>query len=142
MKIVKIEVTDLFYKPTIEFYNIQILDKVFTGIKKAPPVYVIKFSDRIPNQIDGIEFDWIISFADKEWSIGDLYFKLGFKKVSESKPNYKYLVEKKRVNKQRFKKSKLVSEGFDNSKSETEIMHDRGIYKIWDCGQIKFIYQP
>jgi len=59
MKIEKIEVTDLFYKPTIEFYNIPILDKVFTGIKKAPPVYVIKFSDRISSrEIDGIEFDW------------------------------------------------------------------------------------
>ena len=60
MKIQKIEVTDLFYKPTIEFYNIQILDKVFTGIKKAPSIYVIKFSDRISSssEIDGIEFDW------------------------------------------------------------------------------------
>lgn len=84
----------------------------------------------------------IISFADKEWSLGELYFKLGFKQISESKPNYKYVVNKKRINKQRFKKSNLVSEGFDSSKSESEIMHERNIYRVWDCGQIKFLYIP
>lgn len=80
----------------------------------------------------------IITFADKEWSIGDLYYKLGFEKKYETKPNYKYLVDKKRINKQRFKKSRLVLEGYDINKSEAEIMSERGIWKVWDCGQIKF----
>jgi hypothetical protein len=82
--------------------------------------------------------DRMITFADKEWSVGDLYFKLGFEKSYETEPNYKYLVDKKRTNKQRFKKSRLVSEGYDINKSEAEIMSEREIWKVWDCGQIKF----
>ena len=80
----------------------------------------------------------IISFADKEWSTGDLYYKLGFELKYESDPNYKYLVDMKRVNKQRFQKKKLVNMGYDINKSESEIMFDLKYYKIFDCGQLKF----
>ena len=80
----------------------------------------------------------IITFADKEWSIGDLYYRLGFERIGDSNPNYKYIVDKVRVNKQRFKKSNLVKEGYDINKSESKIMFELGIHKIYDCGQIKF----
>jgi hypothetical protein len=80
----------------------------------------------------------IISFADKDWSLGEIYLKLGFDKISESKPNYKYVINRNRVNKQRFKKSNLVKNGYDISKSESEIMSELGNYRVWDCGQIKF----
>lgn len=80
----------------------------------------------------------IISFADREWSVGDLYLKLGFENLYTTKPNYKYLLDKRRVNKQRFKKSRLIKEGFDQLDSESEIMMHREIWKIYDCGQIKF----
>jgi hypothetical protein len=83
----------------------------------------------------------IISFADKAWSDGALYFRLGFRLVNETEPDYKYVIDKKRVNKQRFKKSNLVAEGFSNDLSESEIMLGRGIYKIWDCGQLKFEFR-
>ena len=69
----------------------------------------------------------IISYADKDWSIGNLYEKLGFIIINESVPDYKYLVDKKRIHKSRFKKSKTgISESNLN------------IPKIWDCGKIKF----
>jgi hypothetical protein len=88
--------------------------------------------------IDNFSPSRIISFADKEWSRGDLYSKLGFHKIGDSKPNYKYMLKNKRVNKQRFKKSRLIEEGFEAKMSESEIMLEKGIYKIWDCGQLKF----
>jgi hypothetical protein len=69
----------------------------------------------------------IISYADRDWSSGDLYQKLGFNKVSESKPDYKYLVNDKRVHKSNFKKSIT---GLSESNLD--------IYKVWDCGKIKF----
>jgi len=81
----------------------------------------------------------IISFADKSWSNGSLYFKLGFDLLSTSYPNYSYYIDKKRVNKQRYKKSNLVKIGYDKSLSESKIMEDEfGSYKIFDCGQLKF----
>jgi hypothetical protein len=82
----------------------------------------------------------IISFSDISWSNGDLYSKLGFSVSSISKPNYSYLIDKKRSNKQKWKKSNLVKMGFDQSLSESKIMEDNfGAYKIWDCGQIKYV---
>lgn len=82
----------------------------------------------------------IISFADKSWSNGSLYFKLGFELLSTSYPNYSYFIDKKRVNKQRYKKSNLVKIGYDKSLSESKIMEDEfGSYKIFDCGQLKFV---
>jgi hypothetical protein len=75
----------------------------------------------------------IISYADKDWSNGKLYDKLGFEKVSDTVPDYKYIVNKKRVHKSNFKKSKLMS-----NLSESEEMKNKGINKVWDCGKIKF----
>jgi hypothetical protein len=73
-----------------------------------------------------------------EWSKGNLYKKLGFNLKSISKPNYKYVVNDIRVNKRRFMKSILVDSGEDPNLSESEIMDNKGYYKVFDCGQMKF----
>jgi hypothetical protein len=81
----------------------------------------------------------IISFADKSWSNGELYYKLGFNLIYESYPNYHYIIEDKRSNKQKWKKSNLIKMGFDPSLTESKIMEENfGSYKIFDCGQLKF----
>ena len=80
----------------------------------------------------------IISYADKDWSNGNLYFKLEFKLVNESKPDYKYIVDGVRINKQNFNKSKLGKMGHDISLTESQIMNNLGISRIYDCGKIKF----
>lgn len=77
--------------------------------------------------------DRIISYADRSWSSGNLYDKLGFKLVSHSKPDYKYVIKSNRIHKSNFRKAKLKT-----NKSETEYMKDRGIMRIWDCGKLKF----
>lgn len=74
-----------------------------------------------------------ISYADNDWSVGNLYFKLGFDLINEPSPDYKYIVDKKRVNKSKYRKSKLKT-----SLTESEEMSKRGINKIWDCGKLKF----
>ena len=76
----------------------------------------------------------IISYADKDWSVGDLYLKLGFAKVKDSNPDYKYIVNNKRVHKSRFKKSNLKN----SNMTESEYVSDNNIWKIWDCGKLKF----
>jgi hypothetical protein len=75
----------------------------------------------------------IISYADRDWSLGDLYYKLGFLNINETNPDYKYLVNNRRVNKSRYRKSKL-----NTTLSESQEMKLRNIQKIWDCGKIKF----
>lgn len=75
----------------------------------------------------------VISYADKDWSVGDLYYKLGFNKISESLPDYKYLVNHMRVHKSNYKKSKL-----NTDLTESNQMKINGVNKIYDCGKIKF----
>jgi hypothetical protein len=69
----------------------------------------------------------IISYSDKDWSKGELYQKLGFKKIHETIPDYKYLVNFKRIHKSNFKKSIT---GISESNLD--------LPKIWDCGKIKW----
>lgn len=75
----------------------------------------------------------IISYAEKYWSKGDLYYKLGFNLVDSTRPDYKYIVGSTRVHKSNFRKSKIKY-----SCSESEFTDFRGINKIWDCGKLKF----
>ena len=69
----------------------------------------------------------IISYSDKDWSSGNLYEKLGFKKTYETKPDYKYLVDFIRIHKSNFKKSVT---GISESKLN--------LPRVWDCGKIKW----
>jgi hypothetical protein len=71
----------------------------------------------------------IISYADIDWSNGQLYEKLNFKKSYETKPDYKYFIKDRRVHKSRYRKSKTKI-------SESKI----NIQKIYDCGKIKYEY--
>lgn len=80
----------------------------------------------------------IISFADLDWSTGNLYFRLGFDLINRLKPDFKYIVDRKRVNKQRFTKSKLIKLGYDGNLTGEKIIEQMGISKIYSCGQLKF----
>ena len=80
----------------------------------------------------------ILSYADKRWSNGNLYKKLGFIEVKSTSPNYFYVVNKKRKNRFEFRKDVLVKDGFDSSKTEFQIMEDRGIPRIYDVGNFLF----
>ena len=75
----------------------------------------------------------IVSYADKDWSVGNLYEVLGFTNIGGNGPDYKYIVDGRRVHKSRYKKSKL-----NTTLTESQEMLKRNIYKIYDCGKIKF----
>jgi hypothetical protein len=80
----------------------------------------------------------IISYADKRWSDGNLYEKLKFDFIKETNPNYFYIVNKKRETRFKHRKDVLIDLGFDTNKSESEIMEERGILKIYDCGNLLY----
>ncbi len=84
----------------------------------------------------------IISYANRRYSQGKLYEKLGFEKVGDTKPNYWYIKRGsiKREYRFKYRKQILVKMGFDKNKSESEIMKELKYYKIYDSGQLKFSY--
>jgi hypothetical protein len=67
----------------------------------------------------------IISYADRRWSQGDLYEKLGFDNTHNSSPNYWYIINNKRKYRFGFRKSILVKQGCDINKTEHQIMLDK-----------------
>lgn len=84
----------------------------------------------------------IISYCDISFNTGMSYTKNGFTFVKKTSPNY-YWFNKDylfRLNRWRFRKDKLVSEGYDKNKTEIEIMKDNGYYRIWDCGSYLYEY--
>ena len=88
--------------------------------------------------------DWnsIISYADRSWSNGALYNNLGFTFIDITKPNYKYIIEGKRENRFKYRKSVLVAHGYSEDKTEHQIMLELEIYRIYDSGSLKFEFYP
>lgn len=83
----------------------------------------------------------IISYADRSWSTilkDNIYDKLGFIKNKTTEPNYWYIIKNKRENRFKYRKSELIKQGFDSNKTEEEIMLEQNIYRIYDCGSIKY----
>jgi len=85
----------------------------------------------------------VVSFADRRWSgNGAFYTKLGFKLAGTTQPSYYYIIDNNLENRMKYQKHKLVSAGYDINKTEHEIMLDRGIYRIYDCGNYRYVYKP
>lgn len=82
----------------------------------------------------------IISYADRRWSNGGLYKKIGFKELKPSQPAYFYVNEDGRHNRVKFQKHKLQDKlnNYDPNLSESENMYQNGYNRIWDCGNLVF----
>jgi hypothetical protein len=84
----------------------------------------------------------IISYADRRWSEGNLYEKLGFIKKSNGVPNYWYFKPGyfNRYHRFNFRKDQLQKklEVFDPMLTEWENMQNNGWDRIWDCGNLKY----
>ena len=77
----------------------------------------------------------IITYADRRWSSGNVYEKIGFKFTHASKPSYSYVINKKRVNRYTLRKDILVSKyGCPIDMTEKEFCYSKGWYRIYDCG--------
>ena len=83
----------------------------------------------------------VISFSDKRWSQGDLYLNLKFKFESDTPPSYWYVIGDERFHKFNFRKNRKNMVSFDQTKTEHQIMLDRKIYRIYDCGLKKWYYE-
>lgn len=83
----------------------------------------------------------LISYADKRFSNGKLYFSLGFTFLRSSEPNYwwtKYQVRLSRYQCQKHKLKSVLGDAFDVNESESVNMVRNGYHKIYDCGNLVF----
>ena len=82
----------------------------------------------------------ITSWSDNRWSLGRVYASLGFLKDADLPEDYSYVDTKKHtiVSKQSQKKSKTKCPA---DKTEKEWCESRGLYRIWDCGKIRWKYE-
>lgn len=83
----------------------------------------------------------LVSYSDLRWSTGDVYKRSGFELESVSSPGYYWCKGNARFNRQRFMKHKLskVLETFDPDKTEEENCVENGYWKVYDCGQQKWV---
>jgi hypothetical protein len=85
----------------------------------------------------------LISYADKRYSNGDVYKRLGFTELSDSKPNYFWIKNNiilSRYQCQKHKLEKLLgTNNYNPNLSETDNMLNNGYIKIKDCGNKVFI---
>ena len=84
----------------------------------------------------------LVSYADRRWSQGKLYFKLNFQLSHTTSPNYWYWKNKqlKLFSRLQCQKHKLknIIQNFDKNKTEVQNMHENGYYRIFDCGNLVF----
>lgn len=84
----------------------------------------------------------LISFADLSVSNGELYETLGFTKLYELPPDYKYIITDKRVHKFRYRKSKFKNDPsllYEEGLTEFQLAELNGINRIYDSGKIKYV---
>lgn len=88
-------------------------------------------------------FDELISYADRRWSNGNMYEKLGFELSHISPPSYWYVENGKRIHRSVFMKHKLpkILKYFDPNLTEWENMHMNGYDRIWDCGCLVYKFK-
>lgn len=83
---------------------------------------------------------YILSYANRDWSDGNLYNQLGMEFKGHTPPGYFYVKSRYRYSRFEFQKHKLVEQGKDPNKTEYEIMLEDGYARVWDCGNFIFEY--
>ena len=77
----------------------------------------------------------IISYADRRWSNGNLYEKIGFSYSHKSEPSYFYVINGERKNRFGYRKDVLISKyGCSPNDTEHNFCFSQGWYRIYDCG--------
>ena len=114
---------------------------------------LLRFCNKLNTQVVGgasklfkyflknFEVDEIISYSKNDYSNGNLYKKLEFEFIGDTKENYYWVVRGKRIGRFNFRKDKLVRNGEDPNLTEVEIMQERGYHRVFDSGNKKWIYK-
>lgn len=83
----------------------------------------------------------IITYAKRDWSNGNLYKSLGFEFDGFTDPGYFWTNGKGEKLTRYSTRKDLIAKTEDEKKlTETQIMRNRGYYKCYDSGNLKFHY--
>lgn len=83
----------------------------------------------------------VLSWSDNRWSEGSVYEAMGFVLDNEFGPDYSYVDENNptyRLSKQSQKKSAVDCPA---GITERDFAASKGLYRIWDCGKKRWLYQ-
>ena len=82
----------------------------------------------------------LISYANRRWSLGNVYKQSGFELDSVSSPCYYYTDCKTLWHRTKFQKHKLkhAIAVFDPNLTEVDNMYNNKYRRIWDCGHMVF----
>jgi hypothetical protein len=120
-------------KKNIEFELIRFCNKINLNVIGAASKLFKYFKSNF-------HFTDLISYSDFRLFDGKMYETLGFTKQHLSSPDYFWCKGLQRKHRFNFNKQKLIKEGYDASKTEVEIMHERRYFRIFGCGQYKWRY--
>ena len=116
----------------IEYELLRFCNKLFTNVVGgASKLFNYFINHYNPNSI--------VSYADRRWSQGNLYNKLHFHFIHNSKPNYYYVIDGIRKNRFNYRKKILVEKyNCPLEMSEREFCQQQKWYRIYDCGTMVF----
>lgn len=78
----------------------------------------------------------VISYANRRFSKGDVYKKLGFKLLHKTDPNYFWCNGTDIISRMKTQRHKL--DGYPEGVSESQIMQSKGYMKVYDAGNLAF----
>lgn len=84
----------------------------------------------------------VVSYADRDFSIGNLYNALGFHCLGETAPSYLYFKGRTVYNRIAYQKHKLsrLLDQYDPSLTEWQNMQLNGYNRFWNTGTLKYEY--
>jgi len=134
------------------FYNDELISlmtfgksRAVTGRSKKNEIELLRFCNKIGYTITGgasrlfnyylqkYKPNKVISFSDRSWP-GKLYEQLGMFNTYKTEPNYYWIINGRREHRWNWRKDKLVSLGYDKTKTELQIMHELGYKRICNSG--------
>jgi len=93
--------------------------------------------------IKNYKFNQILTYADRSWSNGKMYYTLNFNFINKTEPNYNYFDSKcNKYNRFNFRKDILVKNGYSIEKTEFQIMDELGYLRVFNSGNLKFLFKP
>lgn len=91
------------------------------------------------------EGESVCSYAQLDWSLGNVYKTLGFDLIGNTEPGYTWVNDKgdhiPRYKTQKKKLQNLIGDAYDPTKSETENLHALGWTRMWNAGTRLFAFK-
>lgn len=139
----------LYYKG--DLVSVMSFGKVRRALgKKGNGMELLRFCNKLHTSVTGaaskllkhfisaVKPEHLLTYADRSWSSGNLYDKLGFTYTGNTPPGYAYVNRDVRENRWNYRKDVLVKQGYDSRLTEHEIMLSRGLYRIYDSGNRRY----